>query len=117
MYVRIQVLFTISQYEKHRSGIAECMNCTLVDKVWCILSTAGVDRHFWAEAIEYVCHLVNQLPSTTLEKKTPMEVWSGNPTKDYHNLRVLGSPVYYHVREDKLDPRAHKAIFWVFDKG
>ena len=75
------------------------------------VSTAGVGRHFWAEAIEYVCHIVNRLPSAALKKKTPIEVWSGSPATDYQNLRMFGSPAYYHVRGDKLDPRAQKAYF------
>ena len=66
---------------------------------------------YWAEAISYVCHIVNRLPSNSLNGKTPMEMWSGAPATNYDDLRVFGCPAYYHVTEDKLDPRARKAIF------
>ena len=61
------------------------------------VSTAGAGRHFWAKAIKYVCHIVNQLSSAALEKKTLIEVWSGSPATDYQNLRMFRSPAYYHV--------------------
>ena len=69
---------------------------------------------FWAEALEYACHLLNRLPSATLEGKTPLERWSGSPANDYDALRVFGCPTYYHFRGDKLEPRAKKAIFLGF---
>ena len=36
---------------------------------------------------------------------------------DYDFLRVFGCPAYYHVREDKLDPRAKKEVFVGFKRG
>jgi len=32
-------------------------------------------------------------------------------------LRVFGCPAYYHIKEDKLDPRAKKSVFIGFKKG
>ena len=32
-------------------------------------------------------------------------------------LRVFGCPAYYHVKDDKLDPRAKKGVFVSFKKG
>ncbi|KAG8480295.1 hypothetical protein CXB51_024758 [Gossypium anomalum] len=94
-----------------QNGVAERMNRTLLEKVRCILSNAGLGKQFWAEAVTYAGHLVNRLPSSALERKTPMEVWSGKPITDYDSLHVFGSTVYYHVKESKLDPRAKKALF------
>ena len=59
----------------------------------------------------YASHLINRLPSTALNGKTPLEVWSGKPVNDYDTLRVFGSTAYYHVKESNLDPRAKKALF------
>jgi hypothetical protein len=42
-----------------------------------MLSNASMDRQFWAEAACTTCYLINRSPSTTIEKKTPMEVWYG----------------------------------------
>ena len=46
-----------------------------------------------------------------------MEVQSGKPAQDYDSLRIFECPTYYHVKEDKLDYRAKKYVFWVFKKG
>ncbi|KAE8690124.1 hypothetical protein F3Y22_tig00110926pilonHSYRG00104 [Hibiscus syriacus] len=96
---------------KDENGVAERMNRTLVEKVRCILSNAGLGKEFWVEALVYACHLVNRLPSTAIGGKTPLEIWFGEPAIDYDSLHVFGSTVYYHVKESKLDPRAKKAIF------
>ncbi|XP_068504229.1 uncharacterized mitochondrial protein AtMg00710-like [Phaseolus vulgaris] len=93
------------------------MNKTLVEKVRCMLSNAELDRKFWAEPVTYTQHLVNRLPSSAIDDKTPLEVWSGKPATDYDSLHVFGSIAYYHVIESKLDPRANKTFFMGFSPG
>ena len=87
------------------------MNRTLLEKVRCILSNVGLGKQFWAKAVMYASHLINRLPSSAQNGKTPLEVWSRKPANDYDTLRVFGSTAYYHVKESKLDPRAKKALF------
>ncbi|GJT62118.1 retrovirus-related pol polyprotein from transposon TNT 1-94 [Tanacetum coccineum] len=70
-----------------------------------------------AEAVTYACHLVNHLPSTAIDRKTPFEKWYGKPATDYDSLHVFGSAAYYHVKESKLDPRAKKALFMGITSG
>ena len=84
------------------------MNRTLLEKVQCILSNARLQKNFWAETLACACYLVNRLPSSAIEDKTPLEVWSGKATQDYDSLRVFGCLAYYHIKEDKLDQRARK---------
>jgi len=36
--------------------------------------------------------------------------------QDYDSLRVFSCPAYYHVKKDKLDPRARKCVFIGFKK-
>jgi len=67
--------------------------------------------------LAYACYLVNRLLSSAIGGKTPLKVWSGKAAKDYDSLRVFGYPAYYHVKEDKLDPRAKKGVFVRFKKG
>ncbi|KAL5804931.1 hypothetical protein ACOSQ3_031731 [Xanthoceras sorbifolium] len=54
-----------------QNGVAERMNLTLLEKVRCMLSNIGLGKEFWAEAVTYACHLINRLPSATIEGKTP----------------------------------------------
>ena len=100
-----------------QNGVAERMNRTLLEKVRCMLSNAGLGKQLWAEAVMYASHLINRLPSAALNGKTPLEVWFGKPTNDYDTLRVFGSTAYYHVKESKLDPRAKKALFMGVTSG
>ncbi|KAH9679095.1 hypothetical protein KPL71_025975 [Citrus sinensis] len=94
-----------------QNGVAERMNQTILEKVRCMLSNAGLGKEFWAEAVVYAFHLINRLPSTAIESRTTMEMWTGKPATDYNSLHVFGSTAYYHVKESKLDPRAKKALF------
>ena len=100
-----------------QNGVAECMNQTLLEKVWCLLSNAGVGNEFWAEAITYVSHLINRLPSAAIESKIPLEQWYGKPVIDYDSLHIFRSIAYYHVKESKLDPTAKKTIFLGITSG
>ena len=93
------------------------MNRTLLEKVRCMLSNAGLGKQFWAEAVMYASHLINRLPLAALNVKTPLEVWSGKPTNNYDTLRVFGCTAYYHVKESKLDLRAKKALFMGVTSG
>ncbi|GJT32986.1 retrovirus-related pol polyprotein from transposon TNT 1-94 [Tanacetum coccineum] len=108
--------FTV-RHTPQQNGVAECMNRTLLEKVRCMLSNAGSGKEFWAKAVTYACHLVNCLPSTTIDGKTPFEKWYGKPASDYESLHVFGSAAYYHVKESKLDPRAKKALFMGITSG
>ncbi|KAL3821238.1 hypothetical protein ACJIZ3_007143 [Penstemon smallii] len=101
-----------------QNGVAERMNRTLLEKVRCMLSNSGLTKIFWAEAVNYACHLINRLPSAAIGGKTPIEVWSGSPASDYDSLRIFGCPAFFHTTEDsKLDPRAKEAIFLGFSNG
>lgn len=75
-------------------------NRTLLEKVQCMLCNVGLNKRFCAEALGYACWL-----------KTPMEAWSSKPAYDYDDLHIFSYPTYYHVKQDKLEPRAKKAIF------
>jgi hypothetical protein len=39
-----------------------------------MLSSAGLGKSFWAEAVNYACHLINRLPAAAIDGKTPTEV-------------------------------------------
>lgn len=99
-----------------QNGVAERMNRTLIEKARCMISNSGLSRDFWAEAVSTACFLVNRSPSTSIELKTPEEVWSGN-SPDYSNIKIFGCPAYVHVNEGKLEPRSKKCIFLGYTSG
>nr|GEY68366.1 retrovirus-related Pol polyprotein from transposon TNT 1-94 [Tanacetum cinerariifolium] len=62
--------------------------------------------------------LLNKMwpPATSIDCKTPIEVWSGK-LADYSKLCVSGFLEYYHVSEGKLDSRGDKGIFMGYGDG
>jgi hypothetical protein len=75
-----------------------------------------MSKRFWAEAANTACYLINRSPSISLNKKTPIEVWSGMPA-DYSQLKVFGCTAYAHVDNEKLEPRAVKCLFLGYGSG
>ncbi|GKF70724.1 retrovirus-related pol polyprotein from transposon TNT 1-94 [Tanacetum coccineum] len=76
-----------------QNRVAERMNRTLIDKVRCLLIQSGLPKSFWAEVTCTVAYLINRSPSRVIEKKTPMEMWSGHPSY-YEMLRIFGYVAY-----------------------
>ncbi|WVZ12209.1 hypothetical protein V8G54_016739 [Vigna mungo] len=99
-----------------QNGLAERMNRTILERVRYMLLGSGLSKAFWGEAANTAVYLINKSPSSALNIKTPMEVWSGRPA-DYSHLRVFGSLAFAHVRSDKLDSRAAKCIFLGYAEG
>ena len=64
--------FTVRKISQ-QNGVTERMNMTLLEKVRCMLSNAGLPKNFWAEALAYACYLVNRYPSSAIGGKTPLE--------------------------------------------
>ena len=84
-----------------------------------MLRNTGLTKAFWAEAVKTACYVVNRSPSTAIELKTPMEMWTGKPV-DYSHLHTFGSPVYvmYNPQETtKLDPKFRKCLFLGYADG
>jgi hypothetical protein len=69
-----------------------------------------MSKRFWIEAANTACYLINRSPSIPLNKKTPIEVWSGT-SADYSQLKVFGCIAYAHVDNGKLEPRDVKCLF------
>ncbi|GJR12854.1 retrovirus-related pol polyprotein from transposon TNT 1-94 [Tanacetum coccineum] len=84
-----------------------------------MLATTSLGKSFWAEAVNTACYVINRSPSTAVELKTPMEMWTGKPV-DYSDLHIFGSPVYvmYNTQETtKLDPKSRKCLFLGYADG
>ncbi|GJS67950.1 retrovirus-related pol polyprotein from transposon TNT 1-94 [Tanacetum coccineum] len=99
-----------------QNGLVERMNRTLMDKVRCLLIQSGLPNIFWAEATCTTAYLINRLPLIAIEKKTPMEMWSGHPS-DYVMLRIFGCDAYPHDKQGKLEPRAVKCVLLGYLEG
>ncbi|GKC75685.1 retrotransposon protein, putative, ty1-copia subclass, partial [Tanacetum coccineum] len=91
----------------------------------------GVERHttqgvidyvhsdfpdIWAETTCMAAYLINRSPSTAIEKKTPIEMWSGHPS-DYEMLRIFSCVAYPHDKQGKLEPIAIKCVLLGYPEG
>jgi transposase InsO family protein len=106
-------------YTPQQKGVAERMNVTLIEKARCMLSGVRLGKEFWAEAMGTACYLVNKSPSSTLDDKTPQEVWVGKKPSLTH-LMVFGCEAYVHVPKEnmsKLDKKVENCIFIGYKDG
>jgi hypothetical protein len=106
-------------YTPQQNEVAERMNKTLMEKTRCMLSGAGLGQEFWVEAVGIACYLINRSPSSTLDEKTPHEVWNGKKPSLTH-LRVFGCDAYVHIPKEnksKLDKKDEKCIFIGYKDG
>ena len=106
-------------YTPEKNGVAKRMNKTLMERARSMLNGAGLGQEFWAEAVEATCYLVNRSPSSTLEDKTPQEVWTSKKPSLSH-LMVFGCDAYVHVpkgKRTKLDSKSEKCIFIRYKDG
>lgn len=68
------------------------------------------------EEVNIACYLVNKSASTTIDSKTPQEVWFGKRS-NYSYLLMFGCIDYACVNDRKLDLRARKYIFLRYASG
>jgi transposase InsO family protein len=61
-------------FSPQSNGIAERKNRTLTDLVNAMLSTTGLSKAWWGEAILIACHVLNRVPTKNKEI-TPFEEW------------------------------------------
>nr|GEW52879.1 Gag-Pol polyprotein [Tanacetum cinerariifolium] len=103
----------------NRGEYTERMNRTLLERARAMLGTTSLGKSFWAEAVNTACYVINSSPSTAVELKTPMEMWTGKPIK-YLNLHIFCIPVYvmYNSQETtKLDLKSRKCLFLGYTDG
>ncbi|GJZ27300.1 putative RNA-directed DNA polymerase [Tanacetum coccineum] len=95
------------------NGLAERMNRTLVERVRCLLSHAGLPASFWGEALNTAVHVINLTPCVPLRFDVPDRVWSGKDVS-YRHLRVFGCKAFVHIPKDersKLDVKTKPCVF------
>jgi len=76
--------------------VAERKNRHLLDVVRTLLLESSTPSRFWYEALSTAVHLINRLPSPTLNHDTPFLRLFGHPPT-YSNLRTFGCVCYVHL--------------------
>lgn len=104
---RLTVPYTLEQ-----NGVAERKNRTLCETARCLIIESKVPLHFWAEAIAISNYLRNRCPSSSIDGKTPFELWVGRSPKLNH-LRSFGCKAIALNKapgKGKFDARGHECI-------
>lgn len=79
------------------NGVAEQMNRTIVECARAMLNDAGLPNKYWGDAVLHAAHIINRLPTKSLESKsTPYEAYTGNKPSVAH-LRVFGCTAHAHI--------------------
>jgi len=82
------------------NGVAERMNCTLVEWVCTMLINTKLPNSYWWDALQYAVLLHNVSPMCSLSDCTPKESWSRNKPNISH-LQVFGCKAFVHI-PDKM---------------
>jgi hypothetical protein len=95
-----------------QNGVVEHKNHTLVEIARMMLDEHRTSRHFWAEAINTTCYILNQKFLCSLLNLTPFELHFGCQPFVSH-LRPFGYECFIlkHDNLDKFESRSSDGIF------
>lgn len=96
-----------------QNGIVERKHKQLLEIAQALLFQSNLPKPFWEDAILTVTYLINRLPSSVLEWRTPFEIIYGRKL-DYNQLKTFGCLCFISNNlppRDKLDTRSSKCIF------
>jgi hypothetical protein len=111
-----------------QNGIVERKNRVIQEMARVMIHSKNLAQHFWGEAVNIACHIINMVYLRLETNKTPYEIWRGKkPTVKY--FKTFGSKCYIlGDRENlgKFDTKSDEGIFlgysinsrayWVFNK-
>ncbi|KAG3109528.1 hypothetical protein PI125_g10842 [Phytophthora idaei] len=81
-------------YSPQQSGLAECMNQSLVEMARCMLYHESIEKKWWGEAVNTAARIVNRIPNS-VTVKTPYEiVYRTKP--QLKNMKVFGARLRAH---------------------
>jgi histone deacetylase 1/2 len=96
-----------------QNGSAERKYRHIVEVGLALLANASIPLKFWDEAFLTAAHLINMLPSKTIDNDTPMErLLKKKP--DYASLRVFGCACWPNLQpynQHKLAYRSKQCVF------
>ncbi|KAJ9566234.1 hypothetical protein OSB04_002200 [Centaurea solstitialis] len=105
--------FTTPPHTPEQNGIAERRHRHVVETGLALLHFSGLPLHFWSHAFQTAVHLINRLPTTILDSKSPFEVIHGQPP-NYSTLKSFGCLCYPWLKPystSKLQPKSTPCTF------
>ncbi|KAL4576526.1 hypothetical protein LXL04_012621 [Taraxacum kok-saghyz] len=105
--------FTTPPHTPEQNGIDERRHRHIVETGPSLLHHAKLPLPFWSHAFQTAVHLINRLPNSSLEFKSPFEKLHNTPPT-YQKLKSFGCLCFPWLRPyapSKLHPRSTKCIF------
>ena len=102
-----------------QNGVAERANRTIEEHVVAMLEESRLPPSFLGQAVAAYVHIWNRCSTTSLDSKTPYELWHGKKP-DVSHLQVWGCTAYVHIQKDKRTGiRSHmeKCVFIGYPEG
>jgi transposase InsO family protein len=97
------------------NGVAESLNCRIVERVRAVLHHAQLPKSLWGEALHFVIWLKNRVITRALGKVTPHEQLYGTKP-DFSSVPEWGQKVWVHQGSaSKLDGHAAEVRWVGFD--
>ncbi len=79
------------------NGKAERMHDTLLNMARSMIFKANLEFHFWGDALQYACYILNRIPSkSNTGRKSPLKTLTQKP-QDLPRVVVFGSSCTVHV--------------------
>ena len=72
-----------------QNGVAECKNVHLRGVAHSLLFTMNVPKSLWSEVILMAAYLINLMPSSILQFKTPLELFPRTSTISSHRRYLI----------------------------
>ncbi|KAJ9544716.1 hypothetical protein OSB04_024423 [Centaurea solstitialis] len=102
-------------YTPQMNGVSERRNRTLLDMLRSMMCRSSLPVSFWGHALETVAHILNKVPTKSVEK-TPCEIWTSKKPK-LSFLKIWGCEVYVkRPTSEKLKPKSDKCFFVGYPK-
>ncbi|KAK8940855.1 hypothetical protein KSP39_PZI009825 [Platanthera zijinensis] len=101
-----------------QNGVAERKIRHLTETCKCWLHAKSIPRSFWAEGMSCAAYVINRMPLSPINMKSPFEMLLKEKPSVEH-LRVFGSTCYVHIPDTlrtKLDAKARKLVFVGYDE-
>jgi hypothetical protein len=102
-----------------QNGVVERKNRVIQEIARVMIHSKNLAQHYWGEAVNTACHIINRVYPRPETNKTPYEIWRGKkPAVKY--FKTFGSKCYIlRDRENlgKFDSKSDEGIFLGYSKN
>ena len=95
-----------------QNGVVERKHRHIMETARAIRFQGHIPIKFWGECVLAAVHIINRIPSTVLDNKSPFEMMFSKST-DLSYVRIIGCLCHATklLRTDKFGPRAIRSVF------